>query len=146
VEKDKTNRGEGNQGVGGRFVFTAERQKHIHLTDQSEHGWDVVTDYIGHSFGDDEADNKRWKTLTGQQELRKHGELQPLENLRGLTGSHSSLATAEIMAVKLRRYELSSTTGILPPGPVLLPKSGETAIQKASWAVLPVQQDGTHSG
>ena len=37
----------------------AVRQQHIRFADQSENGWDAVTEYIGNSFADDEEDNRK---------------------------------------------------------------------------------------
>jgi len=70
-----------------------ERQKHIGLADQSENGWDMVTEYICHNFAVDKPTTQKW---TDQQELRKDAKLQLLKNIRGFMGSPSSLAIVKI--------------------------------------------------
>jgi len=49
----------------------AERQKHIRLADQSENGWAAVAEYIGHSFADDEADDKKMENSDKSAGIKK---------------------------------------------------------------------------
>jgi len=54
-----------------------ERQKHICFADQAENGWNVVAEYIGYSFADNEEDNWKFNLLDRPTGVKRRRKDQP---------------------------------------------------------------------
>ena len=118
----------------------AEHQKHIHLVDRWDYGWQLVEAYQQDELADNEKDAKKIEDIEKVVELKNRHKCKASDS--GKTGDPQQPTGFRRLPQFMGSFSLPPLLPFMPP-PFSQPAASRSSSQGA-WALFSLSPDGTH--